>query len=31
MPAKDVYHDTVKNALIKEDWTITNDPFFIRD
>lgn len=30
MPAKDVYHDTVKNALIKEDWTITNDPFFIR-
>jgi hypothetical protein len=30
MPAKDIYHDTVKNALIKEGWTITNDPFFIR-
>jgi hypothetical protein len=26
MPAKDIYHDTVKNALIKDGWTITNDP-----
>jgi hypothetical protein len=27
MPAKDIYHDTVKNALIKDGWTITHDPF----
>ncbi len=26
MPAKDLYHDTVKTALIKDGWTITNDP-----
>jgi hypothetical protein len=26
MPAKDFYHNTVKNALIKAGWTITNDP-----
>jgi hypothetical protein len=30
MPAKDVYHDTVKNALVKEGWTITSDQLFIR-
>ncbi|MFP4123380.1 MAG: element excision factor XisH family protein [Coleofasciculus sp.] len=29
MPAKDIYHDTVKNALIKDDWIITNDPLTI--
>ena len=23
MPAKDIYHDTVKNALIKDGWIIT--------
>ena len=23
------YHDTVKNALIKDDWVITNDPLTI--
>ena len=28
--AKDKFHDTVKNALIKEGWTITNDPLFIQ-
>jgi len=27
MPAKDIYHDTVKNALIKEGWTITNEQY----
>ena len=27
MPARDLYHDTVKNALIKDGWTITHDPF----
>ncbi len=26
MPAKDLYHDVVKNALIKTGWTITHDP-----
>ena len=27
MPAKDTYHDVVKNALIKDGWTITADPY----
>ncbi|MGL6340253.1 MAG: element excision factor XisH family protein [Waterburya sp.] len=26
MPAKDIFHDNVKNALIKDGWNITNDP-----
>ncbi|KAB8331196.1 fatty-acid oxidation protein subunit alpha [Scytonema tolypothrichoides VB-61278] len=30
MPAKDIYHNTVKNALIKDGWTITHDPLRIR-
>jgi hypothetical protein len=30
MPAKDIYHDTVKNALIKDGWTITNDPLRLK-
>jgi len=30
MPAKDIYHYTVKNALIKEGWIITDDPLFIQ-
>ncbi|NEQ38972.1 MAG: fatty-acid oxidation protein subunit alpha [Okeania sp. SIO3I5] len=29
MPTKDVFHDAVKNALIKENWTITDDPLFL--
>lgn len=29
MPAKDIYHDVVKNALIKDGWTITADPYYI--
>jgi hypothetical protein len=24
--AKDIFHDCVKNALIKDGWTITDDP-----
>ncbi|BAZ11195.1 fdxN element excision controlling factor protein [Calothrix sp. NIES-4071] len=28
--AKDVFHQQVKNALIKDGWTITNDPLTIR-
>lgn len=30
MPAKDIYHDNIKNALIKDGWTITHDPFVIQ-
>ena len=30
MPAKDIYHDIVKNALIKDGWTITHDPLVLR-
>ena len=26
MPAKDIYHNNVKNALIKDGWKITHDP-----
>ncbi|NEO86178.1 MAG: fatty-acid synthase [Spirulina sp. SIO3F2] len=26
MPAKDLYHDTVKTALVKDKWVITDDP-----
>ena len=27
MPAKDAYHDAVRNALVKDGWTITHDPY----
>ena len=30
MPGKDTYHDSVKNALIKDGWTITADPYPIK-
>jgi len=30
MPAKDIYHNAVKNALIKDGWTITADPYFLK-
>jgi hypothetical protein len=30
MPAKDLYHQAVKQALINDGWTITADPYFIR-
>ncbi len=29
MPAKDIFHDIVKNALIKEGWIITDDPLYL--
>ena len=29
MPAKDIYHNQVKNALIKDDWIITDDPLIL--
>jgi hypothetical protein len=27
MPAKDTYHGAVRNALTKDGWTITDDPY----
>ncbi|HEY9692392.1 MAG TPA: XisH family protein [Oculatellaceae cyanobacterium] len=30
MPAKDIYHDCVKNALIKDGWIITHDPLSLK-
>ena len=30
MPQRDLYHENVKNALIKDGWTITDDPFRIQ-
>ncbi len=30
MPAKDLYHEAVKNALVKDGWTITNDPLTLK-
>ncbi|MBD2361111.1 XisH family protein [Anabaena minutissima FACHB-250] len=30
MPAKDLYHDAVKNALIKNGWLIIADPYIIK-
>lgn len=30
MPAKDIYHNAAKNALVKDGWTITADPYFIK-
>jgi hypothetical protein len=30
MPAKDIFHDCVKNSPVKAGWTITHDPFRIR-
>ena len=29
MPQRDIYHDVVKNALIKDGWTITHDPLIL--
>lgn len=30
MSAKDIFHDCVRNALIKDGWTITNDPYILK-
>ena len=30
MPAKDIYHNEFKNALLKDGWTITAAPYFIK-
>jgi len=29
MPAQDIFHDVVKNALTKDGWTITDDPLYV--
>lgn len=29
MPARDLYHNAVRNALIKDGWTITHDPYVL--
>jgi len=30
MPAKDIFHNHVKNALIKDGWFITHDPLTLK-
>jgi XisH protein len=30
MPARDRYHDQVRNALVKDGWTITQDPLHVK-
>lgn len=30
MPARDLYHNSVKAALIKDGWIITDDPYIIK-
>lgn len=30
MPAKDIFHETVKQALQKENWVITDDPLKLK-
>ncbi len=30
MPAKDIYYDTARSALLKDGWTITHDPYVLR-
>jgi hypothetical protein len=30
MAARDIYHDCVRNALVKDGWTITHDPLRLK-
>jgi hypothetical protein len=30
MPRRDLFHDAVRNALVKDGWTITHDPYILR-
>ena len=30
MATRDIYHNPVKHALIKDGWTITDDPFALK-
>ncbi len=29
MPVRDIYHESVKKAMIKDGWTITHDPYIL--
>ncbi len=29
MPARDIHHDAVRNALVKDGWAITHDPLHV--
>lgn len=31
MPRRDLYHDTVKNILVRDGWKITHDPLILGD
>ncbi len=30
MPARDLYHDAARNALVEDGWTITHDPYKVQ-
>ncbi|NEP08618.1 MULTISPECIES: element excision factor XisH family protein [Okeania] len=30
MPARDAYHNNLINALVKDNWSITDDPYVIK-
>lgn len=30
MPARDIFHDKVRNALVKDGWVITDDPYSLK-
>jgi hypothetical protein len=30
MPARDIYHASVKHALVKDGWIITHDPLILK-
>ena len=30
MPARDIFHDSTRNALVKSGWTITHDPYTLK-
>jgi hypothetical protein len=30
MPAKDIFHDPFKTALLKDGWKVTHDPFNLK-
>ncbi|MCP4348184.1 MAG: fatty-acid synthase [Desulfobacterales bacterium] len=30
MPARDLYHNNFRNALVKDGWTVTHDPFRLK-
>ncbi len=30
MPARDIFHDAVRQALVKDQWLVTHDPYWIK-